>query len=189
MHHAARYTALGDDLDHRSDGPPFEQAIRLEAERRTGALLHLNFHGYPSHEWTRPLSGYIPRGFAMWTLPKGFFLIMRHRDGWCTAARTLANEVTLRLANVPGLRAMNTAQIALFERHAGDTGFEMLNGFPVMIDRDERLRVPMMLITEYPDETITGPAFRAGHEAQMAAALAAYDALQRLSDIGGLAPS
>ena len=189
MHHAARYTALGDDLDHRSDGPPFEQAIRLEAERRTGALLHLNFHGYPSHEWSRPLSGYIPRGFAMWTLPKGFFLIMRHRDGWGTAARALVNEVTLRLANVPGLHAMNTAQIALFERHAGETGFEMLNGFPVMIDRDERLRVPMMLITEYPDETITGPAFRAGHEAQMAAALAAYDALQRLSDIGGLAPS
>ncbi len=60
----------------------FEKAIRVEAEARTNAKLHVNLHGYPSHEWTRPLSGYVPRSFAMWTLPKGFFLIIRHHASW-----------------------------------------------------------------------------------------------------------
>ena len=70
----------------------------------------------------------------------------------------------------------------MFERHAGETGFEIRNGFPVLISQDERHRIPMTLITEYPDETIVGEAFRAGHEAQMATLLAAYDALQNLPE-------
>lgn len=178
MHHAARYTALGDDLEYREGAGLYEKSIRLEAEDLSGALLHLNFHGYPAHEWTRPLSGYVPRGFEVWTIPKGFFLIMRHAVGWEKPARALMEAVTLKLDAVPGLRAFNDAQIALFERHAGETGFEILNGFPVMISHDPRHRVPMTMITEYPDETVWGDAFRAGHEAQMAAALAAYEALQ-----------
>lgn len=182
MHHAARYTALGDDLEYREGKKLFETAIRREAESQLNAMLHLNFHGYPAHEWTRPLSGYIPRGFEMWTLPKGFFLVMRYQVGWDKAARALMDDVTRKLDDVHGLRAFNDAQIALFERHAGETGFENLNGFPVMISEDTRHRVPMSLITEYPDETIYGDAFRAGHEAQMATVLAAYDALQALPD-------
>ncbi|NWM44847.1 peptidase M14, partial [Escherichia coli] len=78
----ARYTALGDDLEYRTAAQPHEKAIRFEAQRLSGARLHINLHGYPAHEWTRPLSGYMPRGFAMWTLPKGFFLIMRYQHGW-----------------------------------------------------------------------------------------------------------
>lgn len=182
MHHAARYTALGDDLEYRAGDKLFETAIRHEAEAQLAAMLHLNFHGYPAHEWTRPLSGYIPRGFEMWTLPKGFFLVMRYQAGWGSAARALMDDVTRKLDDVKGLRAYNDAQIALFERHAGETGFEILNGFPVMISEDTRHRVPMTLITEYPDETIYGDAFRAGHEAQMATMLAAYDALQALPE-------
>ncbi len=182
MHHAARYTALGDDLEYRSGGTLYEAAIRREAEAQLRAMLHLNFHGYPASEWTRPLSGYIPRGFEMWTLPKGFFLVMRHLPGWHEAARTLTSDVTRKLAEVDGLRAFNEAQIVLFTRHAGETGFEILNGFPVLISQDERHRIPMTLITEYPDETIYGDAFRAGHAAQMATVLAAYDALQDLPD-------
>ena len=180
MHHAARYTALGDDLEYRTGKALYEQAIRREAEARLPAMLHLNFHGYPAHEWTRPLSGYVPRGFEVWTIPKGFFLIMRYLEGWDKAARSLMNDVTTRLNEVPGLRAFNEAQMALFERHAGETGFEILNGFPVLISQDARHRVPMTLITEYPDETVEGDAFRAGHEAQMATLLAAYEALQQL---------
>ena len=89
MHHAARYTALGDDLEYRTGAELHEKAIRLEAEARLPALLHLNFHGYPAHEWTRPLSGYVPRGFEVWTIPKGFFLVMRHGEGWDKPARAL----------------------------------------------------------------------------------------------------
>jgi hypothetical protein len=41
--------------------------------------------------------------------------------------------------------------------------------------------VPLTLITEYPDETIYGQAFIAGHNAQTAFVLAAYDAYQALN--------
>ncbi|WP_042698139.1 M14 family metallopeptidase [Azospirillum sp. B506] len=184
MHHAARYTALGDDLEYRNPaeaGPHLnEKAIRLEAERLSGARLHLNLHGYPSHEWTRPLSGYVPRNFAMWTLPKGFFLVMRHHAGWETAAERLLDRVTAHLATVPGLAARNAEQIALYEIHAGETGFRLINGFPCLSSLDERSTVPVTLITEYPDETIYGDAFIQGHTAQMATALAAYEAWQEL---------
>ncbi|MGH6761112.1 MAG: M14 family metallopeptidase [Phyllobacterium sp.] len=182
MHHAARYTALGDDLEYRTGENLREKAIRVEAERLTGAKLHVNLHGYPSHEWTRPLSGYVPRNFAMWTLPKGFFLVMRHHAGWAEIAENLIDRVTRHLAAVPGLVEHSNAQIRLFETHAGQTGFRIINGFPCLVSVDERHTVPMTLITEYPDETIYGEAFIKGHTAQMETVLAAYDALQMIAN-------
>jgi hypothetical protein len=182
MHHAARYTALGDDLEYRSGERLFEKAIRVEAERLTGAKLHVNLHGYPSHEWTRPLSGYVPRNFAMWTLPKGFFLVMRHHAGWTEQAETLVDRVSRHLAAIPGLVDYNNAQIRLFETHAGETGFRIVNGFPCLISIDDRHSVPLTLITEYPDETIYGQGFVDGHTAQMETVLSAYEAMQSIAE-------
>lgn len=181
MHHAARYTGLGDDLEYRVKEPLFEKAIRKEAERLSGAKLHLNLHGYPSHEWTRPLSGYVPRNFEMWTIPKGFFLVMRHHADWADMAERLVDKVAARLARLPGLVEYNMAQIGLFERHSGETDFQMVNGIPCLISIDDRHTVPMTFITEYPDETIYGPAFIAGHDAQAEFVLAAYEAYQQLA--------
>ncbi|HEV7434596.1 MAG TPA: M14 family metallopeptidase, partial [Pseudorhizobium sp.] len=184
MHHAARYTALGDDLEYRTAenaGPHLnEKAIRLKAEDVSGALLHVNLHGYPSHEWTRPLSGYVPRNFAMWTLPKGFFLVLRHHSGWEDEAERLLDKVTLHLGAIPGLLESNNRQIELYEIHAGETGFRVINGFPCLSSMDDRHTVPMTLITEYPDETIYGEEFIKGHTAQMETVLAAYDAWQEI---------
>jgi len=180
MHHAARYTALGDDLEYRTGEGLYEKAIRVEAEARTNAKLHVNLHGYPSHEWTRPLSGYVPRTFAMWTLPKGFFLIIRHHASWEKEAGQLMNHVTKHLGAIDGLLEYNDAQIRLFEQHAGETGFRIINGFPCLVGVDDRHTVPLTLITEYPDETIYGDAFVKGHTAQMETVLSAYDALQVL---------
>lgn len=180
MHHAARYTALGDDLEYRTGEGLYEKAIRIKAEQLTKAGLHINLHGYPSHEWTRPLSAYIPRGFAMWTLPKGFFLIMRHHALWKRQAEQLIDDVTLHLSRIEGLVAFNDQQIALFEQHAGETGFSIINGFPCLIGMDDRHAAPLTLITEYPDETIYGEAFTKGHDAQMETVLSAYDAWQHL---------
>lgn len=180
MHHAARYTALGDDLEYRSGENLGEKAIRVEAERLSCAQLHVNLHGYPSHEWTRPLSGYVPRSFAMWTVPKGFFLVMRHHAGWTEQAERLIDRVTRHLAAIPGLVEYNDRQVRLFEIHAGETGFRVINGFPCLISVDERHTVPLTLITEYPDETIYGEAFIAGHTAQMETVLAAYEAIQTI---------
>lgn len=180
MHHAARYTALGDDLEYRSREGLYEKAIRIEAEKLTDAKLHVNLHGYPSHEWTRPLSGYVPRSFDMWTLPKGFFLILRHHASWERQAEELIDHVTKHLAAIDGLVACNNAQIRLFEQHAGETGFRIINGFPCLVGVDDRHTAPLTLITEYPDQTIYGDAFVKGHTAQMETVLACYDALQAL---------
>lgn len=182
MHHAARYTAFGDDLEYRQDPARlYEHAIRVQAETLSGARLLINLHGYPAHEWTRPMSGYVPRGFEMWTLPKGFFLVMRHHEGWADIARALTEAVTAELAQNSDLMAMNARQIALYGIHAGETGFEMINGFPCYIGADPRHRVPLTLITEYPDETIYGQDFIAAHTAQMQTVLAAHGAWQQLS--------
>lgn len=184
MQHAARYTALGDDLEYRTRENAGEhlneKAIRFEAQDLSGAKLHVNLHGYPSHEWTRPLSGYVPRNFAMWTLPKGFFLVMRHHAGWTEQAEAMLDHVTRHLGAIPGILDYNNRQIALYETHAGETGFRIINGFPCLSSIDDRHTVPLTLITEYPDETIYGDDFITGHTAQMETVIAAYEAWQLL---------
>lgn len=184
MHHAARYTALGDDLEYRTGENSGEylneKEIRFKAQELSDARLHVNLHGYPSHEWTRPLSGYVPRNFAMWTLPKGFFLVMRHHAGWTEQAESLLDSVTRHLGAIPGLLEYNDRQIALYEIHAGETGFRVINGFPCLSSVDDRHTVPMTLITEYPDETIYGDDFIDGHTAQMETVIASYRAWQTI---------
>lgn len=185
MHHAARYTALGDDLEYRtlenSGAHLNEKAIRFTAQELSKAQLHINLHGYPSHEWTRPLSGYVPRGFGMWTLPKGFFLIMRHHAGCRQQAEAILDHVTRHLGAIPGILDYNNRQIALYETHAGETGFRIINGFPCLSSVDDRHTVPLTLITEYPDETIYGDDFVTGHTAQMETVISAYDVWQTLN--------
>ncbi|WP_425483138.1 peptidase M14 [Chelativorans alearense] len=181
MLHAARYTAFGDDLEYRVNEPLYELSARHEALRLTGAKLHVNLHGYPSHEWTRPLSGYIPRNFEMWTIPRGFFLIMRHHAAWRKPALRLVDAVTARLAALPGLIEYNRQHLSVFEVHTGETAFTMINDFPCLISEEDRYAVPMTLITEFPDETIYGEAFVFAHTAQMEAALAAYGAYNTIS--------
>ncbi|MFD2237447.1 peptidase M14 [Aureimonas populi] len=181
MHHAARYTALGDDLEYRQGMQLHERSAREALVERARPGLHVNLHGYPAHEWTRPLTGYVPRNFALWTVPKGFFLVLRHHPGFGEESWRLARAVTARLAEVPGLLALNEQQIALYRIHAGELGFEIMSGFPVTVVEDTRHAVPVTLITEYPDETIYGEAFRLGHEAQMRTVLAAYEAWQAIA--------
>jgi hypothetical protein len=178
MHHAARYTALGDDLGHRVDrqGEVYELAARREAFARAEAELHINLHGYPSHEWTRPFTGYVPRNFALWAVPKGFFLVVRHLDGWADFARGFAEKLATRLAaELPEMVALNARQIAAYRAHVGEVPFEIVAGIPCSVGGAARATAPIELITEYPDETIAGPAFRLGHECQFRTAIAAAE--------------
>ncbi len=183
MHHAARYTALGDDLQYRTREPLYEKAARLEAYRLTEAGLHINLHGYPAHEWNRPLTGYLTRGFDTWSMPKGFYLILRHPTGRHDAAVSFLEALTERLAQIPGLRAFNDSHVAAYTAHAGAPPEPVLHGIPCMIHETDDRAVPYTLITEYPDETIYGDAYRLGHTAQMATILEAV-ALYR----GGMLP-
>lgn len=173
MHHAARYTALGDDLQSRTAAPWDEKAARLEAQRLSGAALHVNLHGYPSHEWTRPLTGYLPRGFQTWSVPKGFYLILRHHGAWRSRVTEFLDAVTARLAAVPGLVDLNRAQIAASEAHTGERPDPIMHWIPCQITEDETAPFPLGLITEFPDETIYGDLFVLGHTALMETVLAA----------------
>jgi hypothetical protein len=180
MHHAARYTALGNDLDRGREEGLFEVQARREAAALSGARLHINLHGYPAHEWTRPFTGYLPHGFESWSLPKGFLLILRHHSGLAAEGRRLVEAVAAALGAVPGLAAFNARQIALCEAHGGEIPGELIGGIPCLIGEDERHPLPLTLITEFPDETLQGEAFRFAHTVQMAAAVgaaAAYAAI------------
>jgi hypothetical protein len=176
MHHAARYTSLGSDLEYGRHEPVYEIGARNQALEMSGARLHLNFHGYPAHEWTRPFTGYLPRGFELWTIPKGFFLIMRHHPSWGDTARTLIEAVTMGLSAVPGLAEFNRRQIEICSIHSGGTPYEIINDVPCLITTDERHPSPLTLITEFPDETIYGDAYLFAHTVQMATVIAAEEA-------------
>lgn len=166
MHHAARYTALGDDLEYREREPWYERAGRIHALAVTGAQLHLSLHGYPAHEWTRPLTGYLPRGFELWSVPKGYFLILRYRPGWEAVARQFLEELTLALAEVPGLIDFNARQLNTYETHAGERPFEVIHGIACIVSQNDRQTPGVVLVTEFPDETIAGADFVFAHEVQ-----------------------
>jgi hypothetical protein len=178
MHHAARYSALGDDIEYRTQPPLHERSAREQALVLSQAQLHINLHGYPAHEWTRPLSGYLPQFFELWTIPKGFFLVLRHHPGWGAQARALLEQVGAALAQVPGLAAYNARQLALYERHAGGLPFELVHGMACSVTEVDRPGAPVTLVTEIPDETIAGDAFRFAHTVQMQTVLAAVRAWQ-----------
>jgi hypothetical protein len=182
MHHAARYTSLGNDLEYSGSGPVYEIGARNQALEMSGAQLHINLHGYPAHEWTRPFTGYLPRGFELWSIPKGFFLILRHHPSWAPAGRTLIEAVTKGLSAVPGLAEFNRRQIEICGIHSGGTPYEIINDIPCLITAEERHPTPLTLITEFPDETIYGDAYRFAHTVQMATVIAAEEAFASIME-------
>jgi len=176
MHHAARYTSLGNDLEYDRGSPTYEKGARIQALAMSDAKLHINLHGYPAHEWTRPFTGYLPRGFELWSIPKGFFLVMRHDPAWAKPARALVEAVTKDLSTIPGLTEFNRRQVEICSIHSGGTPYEIINDIPCLLTADERYPTPLTLITEFPDETIYGDAYRFAHTVQMATVLAAEEA-------------
>jgi len=166
MHHAARYTGLGDDLEYREQAPWYEAEGRRQAIALTGAQLHLSLHGYPAHEWTRPLTGYVPRGFSSWSIPKGFFLILRYQASFKALALQWLEVLTEELSRVPGLADFNHRQMMRYELYAGSGDFAMKHGIACMLSQNDRQNVGVKLVTEFPDETIYGKAFEFAHQVQ-----------------------
>ncbi|HEY8613092.1 MAG TPA: peptidase M14 [Roseomonas sp.] len=177
MHHAARFTALGDDLAFRTDEPFIEVEARRDAYRRVDAVLHVNLHGYPAHEWTRPHTGYVPRDSRQWAIPKGFFFILSHKAGLRAEADAFVRALSAQVSRTPGLRAFNEAQISVFEAHAGPLAFPVHDAIVCIVKESPGQIPPFMLTTEYPDETIYGDAFRFAHTVQMEAVIEAANLL------------
>lgn len=166
MHHAARYTALGDDIEYREHAPWFEREARNHAFALSQAQLHLNLHGYPAHEWTRPCTGYLPRGFELWSIPKGLFLILRYKEGWRDTALALLEHVTGELAANDRLMAFNAEQLACYQHHSNTMPFQVHNGIPYTATQANGQQAGVTLITEFPDETIYGDEFIFAHSVQ-----------------------
>ncbi len=179
MHHAARFTALGDDLEARRSAPYLESSARRFAIARTKARLHMSLHGYPAQEWTRPFVGYVPQGYADWMLPRGFFLIMRHHPGLRGQALRFLEALAAELARDARLVELNRFQARLREAHGLREDALVLNDIPCRLAESTLAHVPFTMITEYPDETVTGEAFIAAHDVQRATVLASARLLWR----------
>lgn len=176
MHHAARYTAAGNDLTY-SDS--HEALIRSVAKQHLSADVHLNLHGYPSHEWTRPLSGYVPSGFATWTIPKGFFLICRYNKGYREKAQKLLNAAIDAVAAYSPQYQQNQAMLKRYLSLIEREGFELAHEvIPFTLDETENTDYPIEIITEAPDETVYGESFRIAHESHYRVILAVVEALK-----------
>lgn len=177
MHHAARYTAGGGDLEYFDRG--FENEIRYIAREKTAADLHLNLHGYPAHEWTRPFTGYVPKAYENWTIPKGFFMIVRYKAGWQELAQIVLDAIVESLSQYAPIMELNREQLVRFQKHAGTLGFSVEKDVPISVSLVEDSLFPITIITEAPDETIYGEDFIIAHTAQMHAVLAAIQAYRK----------
>ncbi len=180
MHHAARYTAFGADLQTEpqvAGAMIGESAIRRDAARCWRPVLHLNDHGYPAHAWIRSQTGFLPRGFEDWSLPVGHLSILTVHPDDAEAAQGLRAVLTAATeAAVVGddeIRARTVAQVRRRERYrsAGDDTFTFRSGLPFWlhhrphetpaVDGDAALTPLATLITEVPDETVDGDAWHA----------------------------
>lgn len=174
MNHAARFTASGCDLAHVERG--FENEAHHIGRDRTGARLHMNLHGYPAHEWTRPFTGFMPRGAETWSLPRGFLLILLFWPGWEERGRAILDAVIDALAEDPALVELNRQQRERSSLYTGGFPLEYRKDIPLVIDEVPSELFPVTIITEAPDETVDGELFRLFHTAQMTSVLAAAEA-------------
>lgn len=179
MHHAARYTARGADLAFLPGG---EGRMRGRIRAATGAELFVSLHGYPSHEWLHPFSGYLPNGFEDWSLPRGCFLILRRAPGWEAPARAALAAAARALQADPEIAALNARQLATLRSYAPSTALDLLGGVPVIEGPapppTQAQPFPATLVVETPDETASGPLFRLLARAQVLAAVAAVRAFR-----------
>lgn len=176
MHHPARYTALGVDLEATTS---HEAAALQMALSKYQPRVHLNLHGYPAHEWTRPYSGYAPQGFESWAVPMGAMVIVVHDS----RQKALAHELAAIIAKdlVTDHEIFQVTQKALRQRaaHVLKDPFELVEGMPFIFwERDARSvaspsaanleeRGTITVITEMPDETIYGQRFDLGVRTQV----------------------
>ena len=78
--HAGRYSALGLEIGTMTGASrPLlpEAAVKRDLTSKWAPDIHLNLHGYPSHEWVQAFSNYSPYLFRDYWIPKGWFAYVR----------------------------------------------------------------------------------------------------------------
>ncbi len=126
--HAGRYGSLGIDVGYQSAGAkrPFlpEAAVRKGLEEKWLPDIHLNLHGYPSHEWVQPFSGYSPYLFRDYWIPRGWFAYYRALrlpvyEKWKEAGDELRRQIAAKLQSKEEFRTSNEKFYRRYWRWAG----------------------------------------------------------------------
>ncbi|MBD3413454.1 MAG: hypothetical protein GF421_03360 [Candidatus Aminicenantes bacterium] len=113
--HAGRYSTLGIDVGQQvnADHPILPEAlVRKELYDRWLPDIHLNLHGYPSHEWVQQFSGYSPFLFRDYWIPRGWFVYYRtvslpiYRK-WARAGEDLKKYIIENLNSFEDIRSSN----------------------------------------------------------------------------------
>ncbi len=107
--HAGRYSSLGVDIGSLvgQDNPLLPEArVRRDLMERWRPDIYLNLHGYPSHEWVQPFSGYTPFLFRDYWIPKGWFAFFRSLrlsvfEPWTSAGRELEKYIIEEMRSLP----------------------------------------------------------------------------------------
>jgi hypothetical protein len=101
-----------------------EAAVRKNLQERWLPDIHLNLHGYPSHEWVQAFSGYSPYLFRDYWIPKGWFAYYRALrlpiyDKWKEAGEELSREIIAEMNSDERTKKSNEKFYGRFRRWAG----------------------------------------------------------------------
>ena len=126
MLHAGRYSALGMDITSRAAGLLPEAEVEGRLWRQWLPDIYLNPHGYPSHEWVQPFSGYVAPGFRAYWSSRGWYTMLSSlRDprapNQAVATAALREAIVREINGSADVRAMNLRHQDRYRRWA--TGF------------------------------------------------------------------
>jgi len=124
--HAGRYSSLGIDTGYQvgASRPLLPEAkVRGFLNRRWFPDIYLNLHGYPSHEWVQPFSGYVPFLFRDYWIPRGWFAFFRTLSlpiypDWVEAGKALQSEIIRGMQGQPDIHDSNHKFYDRYERWA-----------------------------------------------------------------------
>jgi hypothetical protein len=127
MLHAGRYSALGMDVSSRQNNLLPEAEVEGRVWREWLPDIYLNPHGYPSHEWVQPFSGYVsPQFRAYWTSRGWYTMISGLRDPRFpehqAATSAIRDAVVREVSANPDVRAMNLRAQARYAKWAWGFG-------------------------------------------------------------------
>ena len=108
----------------------------------------------------------MPRGFTLWSLPKGFFLIVRYQAAYKDLALRWLEALTESISQLPGVAEFNRTQLKRYESYLGSGGFELKHGVACVLSQNDQQNVGVKLVTEFPDETIVGEEFAFAQQVQ-----------------------
>ncbi len=124
--HAGRYSTLGIDIGHQvsADNPILPEAkVRKNLYSRWLPDIHLNLHGYPSHEWVQPFSDYAPFLFRDYWIPRGWFVYYRSLslpiyEKWEKAGEELKKYIIEGMNSLENIRLSNESLYDRYHRWA-----------------------------------------------------------------------